>query len=76
MSKVEASQTYLIATALGNMAVKDEILSDFDVEDIVRNNAVSQARLIQFLNIGAELNENAQLPSEALPTVFQEEEES
>ena len=75
MSKVEASRSYLIATALGNMMVKAEILSDFDVEDLIKNKSSSQARLLQFLNIGAEINENAQLPPETVPTIFQEGEE-
>lgn len=75
MSKIEATQTYIIATALGNMAVKDEIISDFDVEDVVKNKATSQARLLQFLNIGAELDENAQLPDGTVPTAFQSDEE-
>ena len=36
MSKVEATRFYLISTVLGNMAVRAELRSDFDVEDITQ----------------------------------------
>lgn len=75
MSKVVAEKTYLIATQLGNMLVKNQLVTDYDIEDIVREQAVSQARLIHMLNISKEIDANALLPKEALPTVFKNSEE-
>lgn len=70
MSKVESSRFYLIPTALGNMGVKVELLSDFDVEDMVRNRAVSQARSVQMLNTGKLIDSSAILPQRVLPSAF------
>lgn len=75
MSQVEAQKMYLISTALGNVAVRTLLVSDFDVEDIVHNRAISQARQLQFINIGKKIDENALLPNEAIPTVFKDNEE-
>ena len=70
MSKVVRTKTYLIATALGNVAVKTLLIQGYDVEDVVRQKATSQARLIQMVNVGKEIQSNADIPAESLPTVF------
>ncbi len=75
MSKVVAEKNYLIATAIGNMKVKGQLLEEFDVEDIVRNQALSQCHLIQMSNIGKEINNSAILPNEVLPSLFKNTEE-
>lgn len=75
MSKVVAERTYLIATQLGNMLVKNQLVVEYDVEDIIREQAISQARLIHMLNISKEIDSNAMLPKESLPTIFKNSEE-
>jgi hypothetical protein len=75
LSKVVAERTYLIATQLGNMLVKNQLVTEYDVEDIVREQAISQARLIHMLNISKEIDANAMLPKESLPTIFKNSEE-
>jgi len=70
MSVLVAQKDYLISTAIGNMRVHTALVRDFDVEDIVHNQAMSQGRLIQFLNIGQKIDETIQMPVESLPTVF------
>ena len=70
MSKIIATKTYLIATVLGNIAVRNDLVSGYDVEDIVHEKAESQARAIQMMNIGKDLKSNPNLPAEALPSVF------
>lgn len=75
MSKVAAERTYLISTQLGNMVVKTQLVTDYDVEDVIREQAVTQARLIHMLNISKEIDANALLPKESLPTVFKNSDE-
>lgn len=75
MSKAVAKKTYLIATTLGNIALREELIQDYDVEDVVRGKAESQARLIQMINVGKELVGNPNFPSEVLPTVFKDSED-
>ena len=75
MSRIEASRFYLIPTALGNMGVKADLLSDFDVEDIIRNRSVSQARAVQMLNVGKLIDVNSVLPDRVLPSAFRNNEE-
>ena len=75
MSKVLDTRTYLISTEIGTMAVKKTIVNDYDIEDLVRSRAISQARAVQFMNIGKQIDGNANLPTESLPAVFRSNEE-
>lgn len=68
--KIEAVRFYLISTEIGTLSVRREILSDYDIDAVVRNRAVSQARSIQMLNIGHVIDGNAMLPEESLPSIF------
>jgi hypothetical protein len=70
MSKVLSDQTYLIATALGNVAVTQTLVTDYSVEDIMRGKAEAQAKALQMINIGKELDGNPDLPVDVLPTMF------
>ena len=76
MSKIIATKSYLIATAVGNIKVVGELLVEFDVEDIIRSQAESQAKLVQLVNIGKEINSSAILPKEVLPSIFRNNEEA
>lgn len=75
MSKIEASRFYLIPTALGNMGVKVDLVSDYDVEDVVKNRATSQARALQMLNVGKLVDVNAILPEGSIPSAFRNNDE-
>lgn len=75
MSKIIATKSYLIATAVGNIKVVGTLVTDFDVEDIVSGQAESQAKLVQLVNIGKDINNNATLPREVLPSIFRNNEE-
>lgn len=70
MSKIVATQTYLISTVMGNIAVKTQLITDYDVEQIVRDKAASQARMVQMLNLSKELDGNPNLPPESVPSIF------
>lgn len=73
--KVEAQKTYLIATAVGNMKVTSQLVTDYDIEDLVHSQAISQCRLVHLSNLGKEIDANAALPKEVLPSVFRNNEE-
>ena len=68
--KVEALRFYLISTEIGTISVRREILSDYDVDAVVRNRAMSQARTIQMVNTGNQIDGNTNLPSASLPSVY------
>lgn len=51
MSKILGKQTNMVPTALGPMAVTTEYIKEYDIEDIVRSKAESQARIIQMINV-------------------------
>lgn len=68
--RIIASQTYLISTVLGNIAVKNDLVVERDVDDIVHQKAESQARAIQMFNLGKDIQNNPQLPKESLPSIF------
>lgn len=72
---VEAVRFYLISTEIGTMAVRREILSEFDVDALVRNRAISQARAVQMVNIGKQIDGNTTLPSASIPSLFRGTEE-
>lgn len=55
MSKPLGKQVIVVPTALGGMTVTTEYIFEYDVEDIVRMRAESQARIIQMVNIGREV---------------------
>lgn len=71
MSQVLETQAYLIPTVIGSIAVRMHLVQGYDVDDAVHAKAVSQARLIQYNNIGATLQGQAAYPQASLPAVFQ-----
>lgn len=73
--KVESTRFYLISTALGTMAVQSELVSDYDVDAVIRNRAMSQARSVQFVNVSKQIDSNTALPNQSLPSIFQGTEE-
>jgi hypothetical protein len=46
------------------------VVTEYDVEDIIRTRAVSQARSLQFINLGKIIDETAQVPRQAIPSAF------
>jgi len=69
-SKVVADKKYLFSTAIGTVYINQRLISDMDVEDLLQDNAISQARNLQFKQIGQEIDANGNVPDGALPSVF------
>lgn len=70
MSKEIAKRKYLFSTAIGTVMVDKRVIQDSDVENMLEAIATSQARTLQFLNIGRQIDANATLPQGALPSAF------
>ena len=70
MGKIVATKTYLIPTELGSFTVTNRLYTEFDVENVISNRAESQARVIQMINLGKELEGNPEFPPEVLPSIF------
>lgn len=75
MSRVVASRIFMLNSELGDIAIRSELVEEFDVETIIRNKAISQARVLQFQNVGRQIDENALLAPDAIPTVFKPNDE-
>ena len=70
MSTVVQSKSFLFNSDLGNVLAKVEQVDGFDVEDIIRDRAGSQARAVQFLNLGKKIDPNFQTAPRTIPSVF------
>ncbi len=73
--KVIAQKTYLIATAVGNMKVVGQLITDYDIDSLTHLQAISQAELVRMANIGREIDANANLPQEVIPSIFKNTDE-
>lgn len=63
-------KTYIVPSELGAFVIHDELIEEYDVEDIVRARAESQMKVLRMINLGNELANNQSLPNSVLPTVF------
>lgn len=70
MSATAASRRFIFNTAMGPMVVNSQAIVDFDVEDVVRTKAISQMRLIEYVNLGQSININKTIPQSSIPSVF------
>lgn len=52
MSKTLGKTTTIVQTVLGPMSVVNEYILEYDIEDMVRTRAESQARIVQMINVG------------------------
>ena len=70
MSTTTDLSSYIFNTDIGNVVVQFKEIVNFDVEDIIRQRAISQARAIQLLNIGKQIDINRPTAARTLPTVY------
>lgn len=73
MSKEHATRSHTIATEIGVVVVQETLISEHDVEDIVRNKAISQARSMQMVNLAQELDGNIQPSQGVVPSKLRTE---
>lgn len=70
MSREVARRKFLFSTQIGTVMVDKKVVQDADVEDLLENIATSQARTLQFQNIGRKIDANANLPQGSIPSAF------
>lgn len=73
---VQSEKSYLVSTDIGIMRVHLEQVRGYDVEDIIRDKAISQARAVQFMQLGKMLDPNAPSTSRTIPSVWNSNDES
>ena len=69
-SILKSEKVYLVSTDIGIMRTHIETVTGYDVEDIVHDKAVSQARALQFLMRGNSIDPNAPSTSRTIPTAW------
>jgi hypothetical protein len=69
MSKSLGKTIVMVPTDLGGSAVTTEYVVEYDVEDIVRSRAESQARIVQMVNVGRDTRAQTS-ESNVLPTIY------
>lgn len=73
MAGIEVSSTvYLASTDLGICATRMSQVRGYDVEDIVRDKAVSQARAVQLLYLGKRIRPNMPTTPRTIKTVWRD----
>lgn len=59
MSEVTSSESFIYNTELGTMVIEVSEVKGYDIEDLVRDRAFSQAQILKFEAIAANLDPNA-----------------
>jgi len=55
---------------MGNVTVKGQLISEYDVEDVIKQKALSQAAAVAMVNLGQNITQGAKLPSYIIPSDF------
>ena len=69
MSKLLSKRVVIVPTDLGALAVTTEIITDFDIEDVIARKAESQALLVQMSNVGKDTRAQT-FDSNVLPSKY------
>jgi len=75
MSTVLDEASYLVSADLGLIQVKLKNVQGYDVEDIVADKAISQARAVQFLNLGKRVDQSKPTSPRTISSIFLNNEE-
>jgi hypothetical protein len=70
LSRVIAQRKYMIPTEMGNVTVKGQLVNEFDVEDLIKQKAISQALALALVNLGKNIIPGAKLPSYVITSTF------
>lgn len=70
MSRVLDSKTHIVSTDIGLMVVTAETVVGYDVEDIIRDRAKSQGRILQLINAGKNADVNAQVGARTIKSIY------
>jgi hypothetical protein len=75
-STVIDSKSYFFSTSVGFVRTDITTVTGYDIEDIVHDKAISQARAIAFMNIGKSIDPTKPLAARSMPSIWLNNEES
>ena len=70
MGKVISEQSFLVHSDIGTLESKTVVIENYDVEDLMRNQALSQARLVKWVVEGKKVDINSPTGPATLSTPF------
>lgn len=69
-SKVVSSESYIVSTDIGIFSATLSSVTGYDVEDLVRDKAVSYARAIQMASLGKRIDQSKPIASRTLSSIW------
>lgn len=70
MSQRSVTGATIFNTDIGNVVVQDVVVTEFDVEDVIRDRAVSLARKIQFLRAAKTIDINKPTAARTIKSTY------
>ena len=70
MSKLVDQRVVMIPTEMGVFAIHYDLVTEYDVEDIIQTKTLAQAIKIHMQNIGDQLIANPNYPEGIIPSAF------
>lgn len=58
MSRIVDEESYIVSTDIGFVQVRLKKVVDVDMEDVVQDKAISQARILQFIAAGKQVDQS------------------
>jgi len=75
-STVVNTKSYFFSTDVGFVRTDITTVTGYDIEDIVHDKAISQARAIAFMNLGKSIDPTKPLAARSMPSIWLNNEES
>jgi len=70
MGKIIASESYLVSTDIGTISSTVSQIEDYDIEDMMKHKALSQARLVKWVVVGKTIDINSPTGPSTLKSVY------
>lgn len=70
MSTVVSQSSYVVSADIGLFQVRLKTVTGYDVEDIVQDKALSQARASQMLNLGKQIDQGKPTAERTIPSLW------
>lgn len=70
MGKVVSKKSFVVSTNMGTVDSTVSEIEDYDIEDIMRQKALSQARLVKWVVVGKTIDINSPVGPNTLKSVF------
>lgn len=70
VSILDSQSSYLVSADIGILQVQLQTVSGYDIEDIVHDRAISQARLVQLANLGKSIDPTKPVGARTISSVW------